>query len=101
MTSDSDYLTLSTFDVPTSAATPDFDQLRSSAPWEILQKMMLLRTFVVFVISALVVDSFRINCRSTKNAQSVAFRLGKFQMAATTDDLAIAYEQIKQQVKLP
>ena len=96
-----DSLALSTFDVPTSAATSDFDQSRSSAPWDILQKMMLLRTFVVIVISALVVDSFRINCRSTTNARSAAFRLGKVQMAATTDELAIAYEQIKQQVKLP
>lgn len=62
--------------------------------------MMLLRAFVVIVISALVVDSFRINCRSTKDAPSTASRLGKFKMAATTDELAVAYEQIKQQVKL-
>jgi hypothetical protein len=63
--------------------------------------MSLFRLFLVALVTTFVVtNSLRINTRVSVSAQRKRSALTKCWMTATTDELAVAYDQIKQQVRL-
>jgi hypothetical protein len=63
--------------------------------------MSLFRLFLVALVTAFVVtNSLRINTRVSVSTQSRRSAFTKCWMTATTDELAVAYDQIKLQVRL-
>ena len=61
--------------------------------------MSVFRIFLLaFVTVFVVANSFHLNSKTTYGLRCERARLTTFHMTATTDELVVAYDQIKQQV---
>lgn len=62
--------------------------------------MTVFRIFLLALVSVFVVtNSFHLNSIAKYGSRCERARLTSFQMVATTDELAVAYDEIKEQVR--
>ena len=62
--------------------------------------MSAFRIFLLAFVTAFVVtNSFHLNSKTTYRSRCERARVTTFHMTVTTDELAVAYDQIKQQVR--